>query len=333
MSLHSLPAGTITLVLEAIARDQHRIFDANHSLKQYSVRCPWCEKKRESFSVNNADNFWNCFYGCGKGGVLTAVIRLHPDGGIDRPSALAWLASRGFIPPADRRLMPTFEEAYQEQLTRLCTKNGVLYPSTAFVRNSARASVAHRFGRIVTPEPVPWYEAPEPWDHADPDRRLALAQATSELATLVGEPIELIFPHIRREWPLISRIARRMIDLRSKEPIEIEPIHEDQAKAIARLARYAWKDDSPLEPYVSAHAAAILNPQEPSRVKTWYDPSGEAAANIYFRYAHALAILGSTDIRPWPAIERSLHDDREQQRALIPWIHSFSKAEDLACAR
>ena len=40
-------------------------------------KCPFHEDETPSFSVNDKENYWNCFSGCGGGSVIDFWMKLH----------------------------------------------------------------------------------------------------------------------------------------------------------------------------------------------------------------------------------------------------------------
>lgn len=325
MSLHSLPYGTITKVLKQIALEQGKEFrDTSKGHAQYDTRCIGHDKRKASLSVNDQDNVWNCHYGCGKGGVIHAVLRLHPHVAMDRPSALKWLADRKLIPPPDPTLAVDFETAYQQALQRLCTHNGIEYPSTAAVRNKARSIVAPRYERFPELESEPWNEPAQPWVASDPDWQGGYAQALHEIAQLCEmEParLEAAAPHSST----IANLILVRADLLAQRPgYPFEDLSELQALAIAWFARNITQPQQQppwLLPYVRAHAAWLRDPHGSHRSSAWFGfPDRPTPNRRYLAYHHALTLVALRQQRPWHVVEREVHHRPQRQRQLRAWI-------------
>lgn len=327
MSLYNLPFGTVTAVLEAIAKSQGVPFEGKGE-KQYSAPCPWHpakRKKRESLSVNNETNQWHCFFGCGQGGVLAAVLRLAPNIAFDRRSALEWMVANNLIPPARPSTWTTPQEQFEADLTRRCTRDGVLYPSTAAVRNAARK--VHMPKAALEIEP--WFEDPDPVKNANPLReelKLPVLHAIACILEYEGDDYERLSSGINREF-LVAFYARGyMSDLLTSDRAAQPPIFPNTARAFARLARWLSDEASPVDEYVEAHARALIAPAEASGVRTWYDPTGSLPASRYFAYQSLLRAGAGKYERPWHTIERQLHKAPARHDHLRAWIDEMSGA-------
>lgn len=325
MSLYNLPYDTISKVITAIAREQGLTFvERGIHNNRYATRCPWHElegKKRLSFSVNAESNTWNCHYGCGKGGILNAVILLHPRVGMDRYSAISWLTEKGLIPPSDAAFAPSEKDDLEETLRRLCTKDGKTWPSTATVRNKAREIVAQRFRKFPTHEPVSWDEPAEPWVAHDPDWLAAREMVLHG----IGSQLQMTIDELHERAPLEPRLQQYLlvrIDEEYHRPgVEGFPITMPVAQAMARLVRREIAAE-PIDVYVWSHAACIVRPDDPANVPSWFNPTGTAPAKRYLRYVELLEMLAESERRTWQEMERKLHELPELQSALLPWIEA-----------
>lgn len=72
---------------------------------QCKARCPFHEEKKPSFSVNLKEGLWNCFAGCGKGGVLELMAKYDsksPDEILE-----AWAEKKGLKKKKEEKTEPT----------------------------------------------------------------------------------------------------------------------------------------------------------------------------------------------------------------------------------
>ncbi|TAM91160.1 hypothetical protein EPN42_04680 [bacterium] len=327
MSLHDLPFGTITSVMARIAQAQGLPFEGSQR-ESYHTRCPWHTRpgsKHDSLQIDNVHNGWTCHARCGHGGILHAVIRLAPEIGFDRRSALEWLTREGLIPPAETPTWSAPQERFEIEVQRQCTRDGIVYPSTAAVRNLARR---HHLPRAPL-EIEPWWEAADPVRNADPLRPDALAATLHNLSLLLfhrPDDSQRVRDAMQAEAP--ARVfAQAMLDDLLRNPrAPLPPLYFESARAIARAARRLSDGAEPIGTYVDAHAAALSRPHGPSGARTWFDRTGTLPAYRYDAYQYALLHAEQRFGKPWHTVERELHRDASRHERLVAWIDARAGA-------